>query len=81
MTAAQYNFPCARTSRNVASLGHSEDVLPGEVRDRPLEDLVLHLQAALVPAQLGEFLLLVAGHPGIAATIIDIGLGHPIPQT
>ena len=37
-----------------------ENVLPGEVRGRPLEDLDFHLQPPLVPAQLGEFLLLLA---------------------
>src|ERR671923_310522 len=38
-----------------------EDVLAGEVGGRPLQDLDLHLELALFTAQLGEFLLLLAG--------------------
>jgi hypothetical protein len=58
-----------------------EDVLTSEVRGRPLEDLVLHLQAALVSAQCGELSLIRAGQPRIAATLVSIGLRYPIPQT
>lgn len=38
-----------------------EDVLPGDVAARPLEDLQLHLEHAVAPAQLGELPALIAG--------------------
>src|SRR3954449_2439643 len=58
-----------------------ENVLTGEVRGRPLEDLDFHLQSPLVPAQLDELLFLLARQLSSAAVIVDVGLGHPVPQT
>ena len=38
-------------------------------------------QSALVSAELGEFFLLLARQLGDAAVVVDLGLGHPVPQT
>jgi len=38
-----------------------EDVLPGEEGSRPFEGFIFQLQPALLPAELGEFLLFRAG--------------------
>src|SRR6185295_5537427 len=58
-----------------------ENVLTGKIGGRPLENLDFHLQSALVPAQLGELLLLLARQLGHATVVVDVGLGHPVPQT
>src|SRR4051812_47505058 len=59
-----------------------EDILPGEVRGRTLEDLVFHLESAGFLAQLGQLTLFVAGQSrGIRATLIGVVLGEPVPQT
>jgi hypothetical protein len=57
------------------------DVLAGEVGGRPLRDLDLHLELALLTAQLRELLLLLARQlQGVAAGVVDVGLCHPVPQ-
>jgi hypothetical protein len=64
-------------------LAHREgcgDFHGGEVCGRPLEDLDLHLQSALVPAQLGKLLLLLARQLRVATVFVHVGLGHPVPQ-
>src|SRR3712207_9288601 len=40
------------------------------------QDLVLHLQPALLPAQLHELVLLGAGLP-VDDAVVDVGLAHP----
>ena len=45
-----------------------------------LEDLYLHLQAALVTAQLGQFLVLV-GRRARPRPVVDVGLVDPVPKT
>ena len=47
-----------------------EYILPGEVRRRPLQDLVLHLQTPLVTAKLNKLLLLTGGQPRVATAIV-----------
>ena len=37
-------------------------------------------EAPFIPPQVGEFLLLLAHQLGVAAVLIGVGLGHPIPQ-
>jgi hypothetical protein len=71
---------CHRPSRGPVETLVWEDVLSGEVRGRPLEDLVLHLQPALIAAELSEFLLLARAQARIIAAIIGVGLSHPVPQ-
>lgn len=56
-----------------------EDVLSGEVRGGPLEDLILHLQATFLPPKLREFLLLHGGQPPItAAGLVGFGPSQPV---
>src|SRR3954470_14754315 len=57
-----------------------ENVLPGEIRRRPLENLIFHLELTVAPTQLGELLLLRRGQPIRAATGVGVGLSHPIAQ-
>lgn len=57
-----------------------EDVLPGEVRRRALEDLVLHLQHPQPVPQLDELLVLLGRQTRLAAGIDRITI-HPVPKT
>jgi hypothetical protein len=49
----------------------------GEVRRRPLEDLVLHRQDAVLASQLGQLPALVAGQTLLLA-LVDVGLDIPV---
>jgi hypothetical protein len=52
------------------------------VQGSTLEDLVFHLKLPVLTPQLSEFFLLRARQPRrVAAVLVDIGLGHPVPQT
>src|SRR3954449_7260750 len=57
-----------------------EDVLLGEIRRRPLQDLIFHFQLTVAPAQLSEFFLLRRGQPIRSAVVVGVGLGHPVAQ-
>src|SRR5690606_31588257 len=57
-----------------------EDVLPGEISRRSLEDLVFHLKLPITAPQLGEFLLLLTGQPLGVASFIGVGLADPVLQ-
>src|SRR5581483_7314871 len=60
--------------------GAPDDVLFGEVRDHPLEELIFPLQTPLIPTQLREFTFLRTGQPRIASVVVDVGLHHPPAQ-
>jgi len=57
-----------------------ENILPCEVRGGTLEYLDLELEPALIAAELSKLSLFLARQLRHAAVLVDLGLGHPVPQ-
>ena len=57
-----------------------EDILPGEIRRGPLENLHLKLSSTLIPPQLRELFFLDAGQARLTPAPVGVGLGTQFPR-